>query len=1153
MKLTNVLVAILCLHPTLSIAQQLDVCAHAGGGPMRPREPVKYTDALPLPDIIEMAQRCVRDAQGKSLPLAVPASRWFQADAALYSATLKRAPVDTLVIPVETQANGFDRIERALMSGVIADVVENPRERVVDPLLTARALGEPLRKFDDAAVWRLAESLHAKTVIRTFAGHDEAHRMTVAVQRYSCSWPGQCKLAAQYDLRGVTFTNEVPPFLQLAKLAADVRRGLGFAGATPRVVRPAKTFTERRITVPPAKVVSASDNLDPLDLSALLASLSPLEDGLGADRLFTVLLRDALKTAGTHPRHRLLAAFAALELHRRPLGLQLLNGVSDPAADAFRALLDGNLAEAQAALTSVKDPLLLLLGSIALQDLRATYGRDEDIDAKTITGLFGSAPGAWSSLVERRVSDPDRWAATNDVELKRLLDEFMPDPAFTRRGQDSSSALKVSLVRHIRAALARLDPAQCCGVGARAATAWQMYWLIELSVEANLAKDLERVITLQALPAAADKLFETLDEDFTGLPVYEAWRGANLDAMSKLAPNSLQLEIATKAARARQIAGYWAQGQTRTAYRTVAKMMYADGPALNEGYVRDYPPRAWWQLAPGGMQFTFELQRSRLCERVEFADRDPEAVSGCFGMTRDPAAQRALRANLEARFKGHAVMDAARQPSRAPIDHLTMLRNQVTNDPSSANYTALGDHLVENGNFEEAQRVYLQFPGLDAAELGNSVGLGNYAYAAGSMLYWRGLVDLARPLYEHAARLENGSEASMVSASRLHLLDGDLEAAMDEAVRRSQRYPGPYSYREVLVLAYLMGSRESSWEGFLETREAFDVPQTWNFALVAQRHEAAPVLDQRRWMLRDEIRDARYRGKRLAPIYALWWATADRKPNADTVTLLEQIEKGADRRIAPDGVSTSIPSFASENVRDVLRPSKLFHRNVPKLAAGTPVKSEYVMLADALASTASGNHEVAVTKFRALADHYPIDSGDLAVALPYMAYSAAKSGDTQGLAKLIDATPEGQLDYNGLLAKAAIHGVAKRVDVAERWLKKALNLRMHTDSRPIMSEYQYAEFCEILYAETGDDRFRRALVDWVRSWQTIQPMYAWAFAMEMTHTKVEAHRTRAIGMTLFLDPDSPRLKKIDAKRIEAARVWLKTNNPFTLRRKPEKG
>jgi hypothetical protein len=117
-------------------------------------------------------------------------------------------------------------------------------------------------------------------------------------------------------------------------------------------------------------------------------------------------------------------------------------------------------------------------------------------------------------------------------------------------------------------------------------------------------------------------------------------------------------------------------------------------------------------------------------------------------------------------------------------------------------------------------------------------------------------------------------------------------------------------------------------------------------------------------------------------------------------------------------------------------------------------------------------------------------------------------------------------------------------DAALEFLRRALNDRPNTDERAISTEYEYAEVCEWLYTETHDQRFIDRLLQWVESYQKVQPTQAWPYAMEYMYKEPGAQRTRALALALYLDSESPHIKKATPGEVKEAHAWLKLNNPF---------
>ena len=140
--------------------------------------------------------------------------------------------------------------------------------------------------------------------------------------------------------------------------------------------------------------------------------------------------------------------------------------------------------------------------------------------------------------------------------------------------------------------------------------------------------------------------------------------------------------------------------------------------------------------------------------------------------------------------------------------------------------------------------------------------------------------------------------------------------------------------------------------------------------------------------------------------------------------------------------------------------------------------------------------------------------------------------------------------FDQLLARAFFAGQRKDADAALKALRAACDCVRTTDDRPVMTEYQYAEACEWLYQDTGDPRFIAELLDWARKQQTVQPTMAWAYSMQYQYEKPGAARTRALAMTEYLDPASPRITKASQGERAIARAWLAHTLPSNQTPRP---
>jgi tetratricopeptide (TPR) repeat protein len=486
-----------------------------------------------------------------------------------------------------------------------------------------------------------------------------------------------------------------------------------------------------------------------------------------------------------------------------------------------------------------------------------------------------------------------------------------------------------------------------------------------------------------------------------------------------------------------------------------------------------------------------------------------------------------------------------------PLDAtLAALKKALQQDPQLwDNYFNLGNYLLRSGGApEEAAQVLLRFPPFHQQHPLDPVAVASWANDAGSLFYALGLPAQTRPFYRVAADLDTGSDASLCDAQRGKLLDGDFPGAAEIALERGNRFGNANAYRDYLSLLHVMGRSDEAWRTFAQVSDSFDSPQLWISALIAQRLTGKSEAEIRSWLLRPDIRAARSRTHHFATHEALWAFSTDRIPPADLGALVEQLDGPPVARADTHSGMTEIPHPTTADATTLIPSSPFRDDSRAQMPRGTLIKSEQAYFADAYAALRHSDFDTALHRFDNMADHYPIEHYPLA----YFAFAAAKSGDPEKLEAYVitlSNPPNGELPtFDQLLAKAFFAGQRKDADTALKSLREAVRLRPYTDDRPVMTEYQYAEACEWLYQDTGDPRFVTELLDWSRKQQAVQPTFAWTYSMQYEYERPGAARTRALAMTQYLDPASPRITKATPSERAAAKAWLDEHPPF----RPEK-
>ncbi len=255
---------------------------------------------------------------------------------------------------------------------------------------------------------------------------------------------------------------------------------------------------------------------------------------------------------------------------------------------------------------------------------------------------------------------------------------------------------------------------------------------------------------------------------------------------------------------------------------------------------------------------------------------------------------------------------------------------------------------------------------------------------------------------------------------------------------------------------------------------------------------------------------------------------------------MEQLDGPPGARIDTDGYTTLVPSNRDEGGLEIVQPSPLRAGKIAKLETDTRIKSEMAYFGDAYAAVRWGDYDRAVARFAAMADHYPIEGYPLA----FFAYAASKSGDKEHLERYLEVAGKESFDY--WLAEAFFAAAHHDTGRAVKSLHSALRWKPNSDYRPVLTEYEYAQSCEWLFEETGDARFKDALLDWAKKSQTLAPTLGWAYAMEYAYANPGPERTRALAMTRFLSPASARIKTASKAEIDAADAWFHAHNPFQI-------
>ncbi len=1123
---------------------------------------------LPKPDVLQDIA-----AKGRIL-FQPPASPWQVDESKVFFGVLTNHQADVLVVPFEIQDRGFDRIERSLMTAdFAAAVARRTGSQVLNPYLVGRVLGEGQRRYLSTDIVRLANAVKARVLIREYVGHDGHGRLTLSVvvqRRSSPDRPWDQQQGGQRDWADLPFSDEDLPFRVVHRLQPEMLSFVAApAGAQAADLRPKGGDYSLANWSPPLQPVDlvAPQERDPLRAAstfAILAALAPTNPERTRERLAErgLLLIDQSAEAP------FLKGYLLHLLHRRPAAIAALGESHSPADDGLRAVLDGNLDSLKKAVPHAQSPFQSLLLEFELCQLHLTYtSKCDHAQLKESARLARLSP-AWRFLVNSRLTDLANWDVQSNIEVKDLLDEAFPVPNFSLRdlvraaavtGSNplEDSTIDLSVFRHIRKTLASEDSLPF--YASEFPDRLDYLQLLEGLGESNLLKAVNRTGFLQGSAKEALSQLREYETVYAGHPDFTDLHADLLGTILNSTPDRPSVALYQEFERMRETAAYWEHGQTAISARILGSLT---GPLLTlfaDAYVQDFPMRGAWPLVDSVNRFG-ELpdylaapdRHEMMLSKIAYSETEipPFFLEKPFLPPDD------IRELLGQRFRGSpaAAQILAHLAGPEPSDPGVAYRDAIAREPAVwSNYFELGNWLLSNGNSEAAAQTYLKYPGFKSRskDPATRVGNSNYAFESGSELYWRGAVESARKLYQIAANNDDGSYASITSAGRLALLRGDIPSYVASCSRAAQSYQASFSYRDYLSMLHVLGLHEQAWSGFGALAERFSQPEVWVSALVGQRMTATTPDQLRQWLLSDPIKKAHHAGQSLSADYALLWSSMDRIPSADLPQLIDQLQGPSKATTESDGLTTKRPSTTQEGAFELLAPSE-FRRPVRKpVRPGTPVRSERTMFADAYVDLRAGRYAEAVNKFSELAGHYPLEMADERYVVPYLAYASAKAGDPLHFEEYLSSARVGG-DFSAFLASAYFEGLHGHRDKALTFLKAAFYNRPFENTAPIFSEYQYAEACEWLFTDTHEDAYRQRALEWARMQSRMHPYLSWSYALEARLLAPGPERTRALAMTLYLDPLAPVLQPLSAQEKADLSHWLERNNPFSRPQKADR-
>jgi hypothetical protein len=1090
-------------------------------------------------------------------------SAWLDAERDFFQDILSKQQFDILVVPVQVQDNGFDHIERSLMTKYLVSRIRRvTKSHVPDPDLVERALGRGLRTFSEQRMYRLANALGVKTLIRVYAGHNRNMKMRLTLVAQERPANGVFDTAVKSRavvIKDIPFSDEHLPSEAFAERFVSVMTALGIEETRKDISDRVDTLRSTRVPSGPTEMAGGKEQ-SPLTQAAhlcIFGAFSP-PDTKTSFEFYERALSILRGIPNSSPDGDFLKAYAYANLYRRPAAVEVLKSSSTAEQAALRSYLDGDLVALPSQVEKIRNPIPKLLMQVALADLRWAY---DDNTAKAFKTKFLQDVGTgWALLGVRRYTVADPWDIPNNAELKQFLDNSFPIKGYSLNDialgmavsgdYSTNDTIKIDAsIQEHRKRVVEEQPIAYVSGEKSSITRLDLLDLAAAWAEQTILKSISLRSFVQGLPEQGISLIEKYETIYGGTPELLTDKYFSMLTLARQKPGIEGMNIGRSAGEASRDACLAYQGQYRwTGSVCTAGMAY---------YNNDFPRRPFWRLDEGpdsGDRAQYQLREivvrspdltaphvnifkmSRLRDRdidLQYTVNDPRVLEQYYKdlnfFHMHPDADILVEHNKE-RFKGSPVKsELMAEYYKKKGDEQSAAKVYEDAIPVTPRvwqpYYELGLHLLRQGDVFRAKETFERYPlfqDKSKADMGDSldtVALSNEAYSAGIALHTAGAIQDARPFFELSAGYQTGSARGMKSEYELAMYDGNFKRAAQAALERGSRYVDKNAYADYLRLLRIVGNAPE-WESlFFNLNMMSDNFINWSPVLTALRMEGRSDEDVRAWLAKNGSGKV---GRNMAQLYYSRAFLVDRKPDPALPDMIQHIEK-----------QVSLPE--SQRGASVMSNLRGLQTDMLTLYAGARnalMMKQYDKAYDML--------EPWTTRARGIDNQ-----GD--PILPYIVWSGMKAGRKEVVEKLLITHRYFEsMDFDYWLSTAMMQAAEqhhrdalKSFDLARTNIISAL-----IDTRPVPAWYQLVETCELLFKETGENAYRDRVVELARLYQQIQPLDSWAYAVEAKYSKDEDSRTRALALTLYLDPKSFHIADCSEKDKERALKWLDMHNPF---------
>jgi len=480
-------------------------------------------------------------------------------------------------------------------------------------------------------------------------------------------------------------------------------------------------------------------------------------------------------------------------------------------------------------------------------------------------------------------------------------------------------------------------------------------------------------------------------------------------------------------------------------------------------------------------------------------------------------------------------------------DATNQLRAAIDSEPLNwTNYSALGTLKLRNGKLAEAADLFLSFPPFKDQEIRNKVSLSHSAYRAGMSLLNRGGVDEALPLLKLASEYKTGSASSLSAEALLDKIDGQYAASAMTYKRVAKRYGKASSYIEYIKFLFSFGYHDLGWALFHSLKTRYPGVIFWGSALSGIKSGGWSDAQIRELLNKRKTKVLSQENRAVVAINGL---LVDRRPNQEALDFIESLLTVPELRTsASGGVELFQPPLKKWTK---IGPDKFISYISETVGDIKAAKHDLFYFAKGYVALKNKNYKKARDVFVDRAKYYSTGSPSFNYALSYLVRSSIKSGDAKSVGLYLSAMDSHKQGYHYYISMAYFSASEGKHKEAIAFLSKAVNQPPKPGTFILDSIYSIIEASEWLYEDSKEEAYRDFFLKHAIQHQRANPTTAWPYAVEAKYSQSPLARHRALAFALYLDPRSQRIEHFHEQDKQKARIWMKSNNPFTERRPDE--